>query len=63
MLRSFFSSSFSGASQPFRQLIYEGKFAATEEELDKKALMSLVPKKRGKTIEKLIEESKDPKSY
>jgi hypothetical protein len=36
---------------------------ATEEELDRKALMSLVPKKRGETIEKQIEESKDPRSY
>jgi len=59
----FFSSSFTGASQPIRQLVYEGKFAATEEELDRKALMSLVPKKRGETIEKQIKESKDPRSY
>lgn len=62
-MKFFFSSSFSGASQPFKQLIYEGKFAATEEELDRKALMSLVPKKRGETIEKQIKESKDPESY
>lgn len=62
-MKFFSSSSFSGASQPIRRLIYEGKFAATEEELDRKALMSLVPKKRGETIEKQIKESKDPGSY
>jgi len=54
---------FTGVSQPLRQLIYEGKFAATEEELDRKALMSLVPKKRGETIEQQIKESNDPRSY
>lgn len=62
-MRFFSSSSFTGASQPLRQLMYEGKFVATEEELDRKSLMSLVPKKRGETIEKQIKESKDPRSY
>jgi hypothetical protein len=42
--------------------LYEGKFAPTEEEQERKALMSIVPKKRGATIEKLMEESKEPRS-
>jgi hypothetical protein len=55
--------SYSGPAQKLRKSIYEGKFAATEEELERKVFMAPVPKKRGATIDKLMEESKEPKSF
>lgn len=55
--------SFTGPGQRLRKSIHEGKFSSTEEERERKALMSLVPRKRGATIQKLMEESKEPKKY
>jgi hypothetical protein len=52
-----------GPGETLRKSVYEGKFAPTEEELDRKALMSVTPKKRGAAIGKLMEESKEPRSY
>jgi hypothetical protein len=56
-------SSYTSPAQTLLQSIHNGKFAPTEEELERKALMSVVPRQRGETIKKLMEESKDSKSY
>lgn len=56
-------SSYTGPAQKLLQSIRNGKFAPTEEELERKALMSFIPKQRGETIKKLMEESKDSTSY
>jgi hypothetical protein len=56
-------SSYTSPAQTLLQSIRNGKFAPTEEELERKVLMSVVPKQRGETIKKLMEESKDSKSY
>jgi hypothetical protein len=55
--------SYSGPAKTLRQSLLEGKLAVTEEEMERKALMSVVPKKRAATIQKLIEDSKEPKPY
>jgi hypothetical protein len=55
--------SYTGPAQTLRQSIYNGKFTPTEEELERKAMMSVLPKQRGETMKKLMEESKDSKSY
>ncbi|KAJ9597506.1 hypothetical protein L9F63_011631, partial [Diploptera punctata] len=55
---------FSGPAQKLKSDIVEGrKFKITEETLDRRELMSPIPRKRGETLQKLKEESRERESH